>query len=298
MLTAYYDLAVSPPTYDIVAFLSHAENCRQVAGADKLRVTILPGPRAGFRNDRLWPHDIAMRIRMRDRVAVPMAAMLPGAEVEVCDARPSRGPVANSIGWQQRLYGFKVHLAALLRGVRPLRPKGSGGAGLAGARKISNLVTITLRECEHWERRNSDLEAWHAAALAIRGLGYTVAIVRDARYSGVRFGDFSSDSQASHDLEMRGRLYRAAALNLFVNSGPAWFAVALDAPVMIFKLVVEGLMPTVSASYFAACGLPPGRQLPAPHQQIVWEDDTLAAIFSAFRRWADGSPLPSGARTR
>jgi hypothetical protein len=291
MLTAYYDLAVSPPTYDIVAFLSHAESCRQLTGADKLRVAILPGPRAGFRNDQLWPHDIATRIRMRDRVAVPMAAMLPGAEVEVCDARP-RSPAANAIGWQQRLYGFKVHLAALSRGVRPLRPKG------AFERRIANLVTITLRECEHWEPRNSDLEAWHVAALAIRGLGYTVAIVRDARYSGVRFGDFSSDSQASHDLEMRGRLYRAAALNLFVNSGPAWFAVALDAPVMIFKMVVEGLMPTVSASYFTACGLPPGRQLPAPHQQIVWEDDTFAAIFSAFKRWADGSPLPSGARTR
>jgi hypothetical protein len=26
----------------------------------------------------------------------------------------------------------------------------------------------------------------------------------------------------------------------------------------------------------------------------VWADDTFAAIFSAFKRWADGSPLPSG----
>jgi hypothetical protein len=284
MLTAYYDLSVSPATYDIVAFLSHAELTRTRLGDRKVRVVILPGPRAGFRDDRFWPFDIAERVRMRDRVAIPMARMLPSAEVVSCEARPRRPVSTEAIGWQQRLYGFRVHLAALNAGVRPLRPRKEEAAGL-GRGPARNLVTITLRECEHWPERNSNLGAWHEAAALIRSMGYTVMIVRDTRQAGARFGEFASAHEPALDLEARARLYRSSALNLFVNNGPAWLAVALDAPVMIFKLVIEGLMPTVSARYFTSCGLPPGHQLPAPHQHIVWSDDTFETISAAFTRW-------------
>jgi hypothetical protein len=224
-----------------------------------------------------------MRVQMRDRVAVPMAHMLPGAAVELLDERPRR-PVDGSIGWQQRLYGLRVHLAELRAGARPLRPK-VNYRGFDYPAAPDNLITITLREAEHWPERNSNLGEWHAAATLIRSMGYHVVVVRETRFAGARFADFADAPQASLDLYYRAALYRAAALNLFVNNGPAWFAVALDAPVMIFKLVVEGLMPTVRASYFAGCGLPPGQQLPAPHQTIVWENDTFASIAGAFQAW-------------
>jgi hypothetical protein len=288
MLTAYYDLAVSPATYDIVAFLSHAERVRRDAGEDNLRIVMLPGPVNGFRADRLWPHSLTERIRMRDRVALPMARMLPRAEVTLLANRPpeARRP-ADAIGWGQRLYGLRRHVAALAVGVRPLRLREDCRAGLAGG-PARNIVTITLREAEHWPERNSNLDAWHAAACAIRAMGYLVMVVRDTRQAGARFGEFASPATASIDLEARAQLYRSAALNLFVNNGPAWFAVALDVPVMIFKMVAAG-GPTCTAAYFAGCGLPVGSQLPgADHQRIVWADDTENEIVAAFRQWEAG----------
>jgi hypothetical protein len=286
MLTAYYDLAHSPPTYDIVAFLSAIEVERRARNVrDSLRVVFVPGPAGGFRQDKLWPHSIAERELMLDRVAVPMARMLPScAAVDVLAERPP-APAHESIGLNARLYGLFAHVRALRAGCRPLRPPEPVPAGYA------NVVTITLREAEHWPARNSDLDAWYIAARAIRDKGYQVMIVRDTRHAACRFGEFNVSPEASIDLTARARLYAMAGLNLFVSNGPAWFAVALNVPTMIFKPVVEGLMPTCSAAYFARCGLPVGSQLPgAPHQRIIWAPDTAAAILDAFAEWEAGSP--------
>jgi hypothetical protein len=85
-------------------------------------------------------------------------------------------------------------------------------------------------------------------------------------------------------LEFRANLYRSAECNLFVSNGPAWFALALDAPVLMLKPTVEGLMSTCSASYFRDCGLPEGGQIPGSpaYQRIVWAPDTRANIVAAF----------------
>jgi len=295
MLTAYYDLSLSPPTYDIVAFLSHVELWRRRLGDRKTRIVMLPGPASGFRADKLWPHTLPERVKMRDRVALPMARMLPNAEVILAAARGPR-QAENAIGYGERLYGLKVQLAALAEGIRPLRPRGEEKNQGLGHGPACNVVTITLREAEHWPERNSDLDAWHVAACAIRAMGYCVQVVRDARQAGAFFGEFATSPAASLDLEARAQLYRSAALNLFVNSGPAWFAVALDCPVLIFKMIATS-SPTSTGAYFARCGLPPGSQLPAPHQRIVWANDTARAIVDAFRAWADGSPARPAARS-
>jgi hypothetical protein len=91
-----------------------------------------------------------------------------------------------------------------------------------------SLVTLTLRECEHWPERNSKVEEWQKAAVAIRSMGYRARIVRDARFDGTL------------DLESRANLYRSAACNMFVSNGPAWFAMALDAPAVIMRPATEG----------------------------------------------------------
>lgn len=277
MLTAYYDLQFSPPTYDVVAALSLFEVERRAkCPDDPLHVVFVPGSNGGFRRDRFWPQSIPMRELMRDRVAVPMAKMMPTTSVEVLQYRPNK-IAPNSIGFGQSLYGLAVHVKALAAGIRPLR------APLT-PRRNPKLITITLRECEHWPQRNSNVNAWLSAAIAIRERGYDVVIVRDAAMADAGFGDFTIRPDVSRDLERRAQFYRSAICNLGVNNGPVWFAIALDAPVLMLKPTVEGVMHTCSAKYFQECGIEPGGQIPnsPDYQRIVWADDAADNIVQAF----------------
>lgn len=273
MLTAYYDLSTSPATYDIVSFLCHIEKWRKKRGP--VRIVVLPGPNGGFRNDRFWPFSVEERSALFDRVALPLFGMLPDASIEIATERPR--PESDSIGYGARLYSFAYMVGALSKGIRPLRPA-------ADREHDGRLVTITLREAAHWPRRNSDAQAWTQAARAIADAGFRVVMVRDTRLADEPLERFEILPEASRDLEARAALYRAAACNLFVNSGPAWFSVALDAPTVILKMISEGV-PAVSAMNFVEYGLPPGRQWPTQPawQRVIWEEDSIAAIMSAFQ---------------
>lgn len=284
VFTAYYDLRCSPATYDIVAFLCAAEahrrreaKRRHLDRVEPMQIIMLPGPFGGFRRDDFWPPTIRQREMMRDNVAVPMAKMLGATSIEVSSFRPGE-PLQNSIGFGRPMYGLSVQVEAMREGVRPLR------AG-PPPRQKDRLVTITLREAEHWPERNSNVDAWMQAALAIRTMGFDVIVVRDTERADAAFGDIETSPKASRDLYQRGWLYERAACNMFVNNGPAWFAMALDAHVLMLKPTVEGLTRSCSADYFRECGIEPGiGQIPgAPsYQRIVWQEDEAKSIIAAF----------------
>lgn len=277
MLTAYYDLATSPPTYDIVAFLVAAERYRLAMRGERLAIHVVPGPVGGFRNDRLWPHTIAGREQMLHQVALPMARMLRSATVALLPGRPHRASMT-SIGLNGRCYGTALLVECLRQGIRPLRPA-------AAAPRDPRLVTITLREAEHWTPRNSNVPQWIAAGLAIADRGYQVIVVRDTLQADQPIDGLATSARAAIELEERAMLYRRAACNLFVNNGPAWLALALDAPVLMLKPTVEGLMATCSNAYLVRCGIAVGGQIPGSpsYQRIAWHsDDSAAEILGAF----------------
>lgn len=287
MLTAYYDLACSPPTYDIVAFLCEVERARIERGAEKVSIQILPGPAGGFRRDKFWPCSVDERQKMLDHVAAPMARMLPSiAQVAIWKHRPP-DVAPKSIGYGASLYGLRVQVDAMKSGIRPLRPTSPLSEGWPNYQYGNRLVTITLREAEHWPQRNSNVSAWRDAAQAIGAVGFDVLVIRDTLYADELLWKVTTCPQASRDLECRANLYRAAVCNLFVNNGPAWFAMALDAPVLMLRPTVEGVMHTCSAAYFRECGIEPGGQIPsAPsYQRIVWANDSTENIVRAFNEF-------------
>jgi hypothetical protein len=276
VLTAYYDLQCAPPTYDIVAFLCEAERQRCRRGCDAVAIEILPGPLGGFRDDRLWPHSIAERREMLFRVAIPMAQLLPRASVKLCEERPPN-PAPHSIGWQQSLYGLRLQVDCMGEGIRPLRPP-------YAAARDPRLVTMTLREAEHWPQRNSNVEEWRRAGEIIAARGFDVVVVRETRFADMPLGTLPIDAHAARDIGARAALYRSAVCNMFVSNGPAWFALALDAPVLMLKPTTENLMATCSADYFRRCGIERCGQIPgAPSWQwIDWRPDSCDAIVDAF----------------
>ncbi len=303
MLTAYYDLARNPPTYDVVTFLLSAERERIRRGEDSLAIEIVPGPQEGFRQDklqdRLWPYSTNARKATLANIVVPMCTMLPSVKhLAVHDARPKmpgyefvvqgpRGirsgeithetPDQKTWGWMSYTVSFYQFVVAMGEGVRPLRPR-------EPVERDSQLVTITLREAEHWPLRNSKVAEWHRAATHIRKMGFRVEIVRDTRLADKPLGGMIINPVASRDLHERANLYHRAYCNLFVSNGPAWFALALDANVLVVRPTTEGVHRLSNLEAFTKFGIMPGEQIPSSpsYQRLAWVDDTAENIIVAF----------------
>ena len=74
-LYCFYDLSVSPASYDFLAFLQLAELHRIRHGFDQTFFIFVPGPKDGFRDDNL-SKTTAQRYMMMRNVVVPSCRLL------------------------------------------------------------------------------------------------------------------------------------------------------------------------------------------------------------------------------
>lgn len=269
-----YDLDRCPPTFDAVSAAMRFERERIERGAESFTVDVLHGSDRGFARNTLWPQGTAARTMARDRIALPLLRMNPACEAVILRERSERDPRPEYI------CHFGEFLKTYGRGVRPLRP-------LYDVPPAPALVTMTLRECEHWPQRNSATGEWIKAAREIAAAGWQVVIVRDTARAGDPIPGFGIDAfqSASINLELRAALYRSAFCNMFVNNGPAWLAFALDAPAVVLKVATEGASHSHGAQHWRRLGVRPGAdQLPGapPHQRLCWREDTADSIVQAF----------------
>lgn len=271
ILTAYYDLAVSPPTYDFLTALCMIERERLRVGADGVEIVLLPGPKDGFRKAPLWPYTTAGREAALQNIVIPMAGLLPSC----VGVRRQADRNAEGYGVFTALHGFPNHMTLLREGIRPLR---------ALSPKPGNYVTITLREAEHWPSRNSNVAEWLYVAEAIQCLGYRVIFIRDTRKADEPLEGFETSPLASRDLMVRADLYAGAVTNLGTGSGPMCLAVFMGAPFIMAKILASDAV-CCDEHFFASCGWKRGEQYPTspPYQRVVWEDDKAQTVMTAFR---------------
>jgi len=275
VLTAYYDLAVSPPTYDFVSFLLHAEMRRLDACEDSVEIRVLPGPNGGFREDRLPPQDIPTRCMMRDAIVAPMSDLLPSCAGCTVQSDRANG-AARSFGHNAKCYGLGYMVRAAQANCYPLQ----------SPHKVpGEYVTITLRECAYHPTRNSNLAEWRAVARHLRAEGHSVVIVRDTERAHEPLEDLTTSPRAAVDVLYRAALYAGASLNLFVSNGPAWLSLFLGAPTAIFKLLAPGVK-MARPETFARVGLPVGSPWPnlRLRQHVSWADDNAKDILPVAER--------------
>lgn len=271
-MIACYDLARNPPTYDVVAFLAHAELERQRVGAREIELYILPGPAGGFRQDGLWPRTIAEREMLRSRVLEPLCWLLPSVgRITVARARGVEG-----FGAGGRLIGLLEIMRVLRAGCRPLRPR-------VLEPPAHGLITFTLREAEHHPLRNSRTQEWVAAARELGRLGHRVVIVRDAFHAHEEIPDVTTVPEASLNVYTRAALYARADLNVGICNGPMWMAIFMDAPVAMLRPTTNAAGGCYDDRFYTQFGLPTGSQLPTspPYQRLVWEEDYCPNIVRA-----------------
>ncbi|MDO8420621.1 MAG: hypothetical protein Q7S99_00510 [Parvibaculum sp.] len=283
-MLAVYDLAVSPPTYDFIGFLVTAERQRIRWGEKSITFVIVGGPKNGFREDNLPPHDPEVRRKMLDNIVKPMCTLLP-----TCDSvlEIPRTELADVLAQHTRIfpmgydalspkpaYGTKFFVKASRAQVLPLM--------VNDVQKEKGLIVITLRQSHYWPTRNSDVAEWLKVARALIDQGKRVVFVPDTESDGSELEGFDVDRLASTDITHRARLAAQAELNLSVNNGPIWMLSMMpQVSIMAFRMVAADA-PAVSPAYFASQGLPVGSQLDRPNHKIIWQDDTAEVILAAI----------------
>lgn len=271
-MIACYDFARCPPSYDVVAFLAHAELERLRRAEEFIDIHILPGPKEGFRRDSMFPFTTAERIHWRDNVVVPICKLLPSVRSVTVDTDRSVE------GWGKGEYHVSLPaiMSALRQNCRPLRaaPIGFGK---------EDWITFTLREADHHPLRNSKVGEWVNAARELKSRGRNVVVIRDSYYSEVPLMTVPTSGAAARDLICRAAIYASAKLNVGICNGPMWLSIFMDAPTLMLRPTTNEAKGCYDDQFYARWGLPRGSQLPnsPPYQKLVWEDDLCDNIVRA-----------------
>lgn len=148
-------------------------------------------------------------------------------------------------------------------------------------------VTITLREADHYDFRNSNLTEWLKLARYLKNRGEEVLFIRDTDNAIKEIEGFKICPPASFDLLSRAAVYKAAKANLFVSNGPAMLAVFMDVPWLIFNEVREK-WPNTSEAWLECAGIRPPEQWPwceGKPQRIIWQEDKFEIMRDAWEEY-------------
>lgn len=319
VLYAFYDLAVSGPSFDIMSFLVIAEARRKELGCSSLHIVIVPGPDWGFRAGDLEsyhklgaPHYDVNHVRWRLRnVLVPCCWLIPSCQhVTVCTSRAEaqvlQASLVKHVFPSRYTVRFPKKSHSLLN-VAGAAPKGVSLSSIEAtpqARRfvddwIQNranglkVVTITLRECPYQRDRNSNLEAWGAFARSLDTSIYYPIVIRDTETAFQHLPPPLHGTvvfpEASWNVELRAALYEMSYLNMSVVNGTNVLVFFNPkAPYLIFKMITPSCGPT-TIDHYREAGLEPGSQFAhaTPLQRLVWEDDRLEVIQGSFREMCD-----------
>jgi tetratricopeptide (TPR) repeat protein len=309
-LNAFYDLEVSPVTFDFADFLALAELARRRHGADSLHVVIVPASSGGFRADDSIFDEDNKRWRLHN-ILLPCCALLsPAPAVTVCATRDEAAALERALAgapvFPDAYAVARPRADFLLSGIVAAAVQGNAipdfratvqavdyvRRWLAGHARGRRPVTVTLREATHEAARNSDLQAWSGFARRLDQATYLPIFVRDTERafepSPAEIKDFLLCPFAPVNLDLRIALYEESWLNLMVPNGPGvvcW----LDPRVrlLMFKMLTESSN-NANAVYVTSQGLKVGGQAPfaTPFQRMVWEPDTREVIEREFAAMA------------
>lgn len=298
-LTAFYDLAVGPVSFDFAVFLVKAELARRKAGAQRLHVVIVPfeGGVAGmFRDKRQFYDEHEARWRLWN-ICIPSCSLIGASATLATGWKQARLLVEEEPDWSKNIWPAdwdrqtlkeRWHLigdviAAALGGTEIPRFSASEHARRKVRRWYATLgrpvVTMTARTT-YLPERNSDPAQWLKAGEEIRRRGFSVVHLTDTDTAlglGYGYGELN--------LDLRMACYQEAALNLQANNGAAslcWFS---DRP---YRMFGAGVAAEEWDGLFVKQGLPLGETWPwaLPGQKIVYGPTTSKQIVGEFEQWA------------
>jgi len=304
-LYAFYDLQVSPVSYDICSFLILAELCKQERNLDNLTIVIVPGPLEGFRDDDA-PYPTNNKSWRLQNILIPVCAVLPSPiTLIICRSREEAVAIEDKLASSVFPEGYTTSepmaeflwsgiTAAAARGIDVPKFKASKEAvanmsqWLDAHTEGRRPIVITLRETSYAEVRNSNKDAWISFAKTLDADKYFPIFVRDTerlfQREDAAFSEFLTCPMASTNIDLRLALYELAWLNLMIPNGPnslCWHSHRVRS--ITFKMKNEGWDNTTSVMQ-ASLGIELGGQSDhlGPYQWLVWELDDADVIEREF----------------
>ena len=309
-LYCFYDLSVSPASYDFLAFLQLAELHRIRHGFDQTFFIFVPGLKDGFRDDNL-SKTTAQRYMMMRNVVVPSCRLLPShiGTVWLSNRNEAEGFYQKTNGnvfpWlyspeqPKADYLWNGIVAAYLRNetfttLREPPEYQRMVSSLFPDDGVRKLIPVTIREAPYNTARNTNCQAWLSFLKTLDTSKYRIVIIPDTNnLSNDVFEGFEYCKIASINVLFRTAIYRKAYLNMFHDNGPVYAAIFSNSPLLFIQKV--GTDEVSKTPWFHGVGaIDPneGHQhaMWKRNQRLVWGLDTVDILVEAFNTYVEDFP--------
>lgn len=306
-LYLFYDLEVSPITYDFAWSLVAADYHRKEMGLSGVHVVFVPGKKNGLREES---PDYENKINLFARrwrcyaILYSLTELLPACcGVTFCNSRDDALILCEQV--KPNLYPKKYTVTfpvphsnykALTNqySLMSLKPTKEACQYVrqwldshANGRKV---IVITLRQSAYMPDRNSNIHEWVEFAHNLDSKEYFVVFLPDTEKAfespPTALKSFICFTEPCWNLVLRAALYEVSYLNLGVNNGPMVLCWLNEASRYItFKMVVE-TAPQTSLQNYRLQGFPIGKSLPFSKawQAWVWKNDEEPIIREEFEK--------------
>lgn len=299
----FYDLEVSPLTFDFAWALCFADYMREKEGKENLHVVIIPGDLGGGRVEAKNYNtviDLKARLSRIHTILVPMIELLKNnATFTVCSTRKlAKQTFGNAFNRCPENYNFSFPVAhnpknsiTIGSQIQRLQATSQGSVyiqqWLQGRRKNRKLIVINLRDYPYMPLRNSNIEEWQKFVDLLDCREYFIVVIPDMYHVMENFNKLENVTvfpEVCFSLSLRMALYEEAYMNLGVSNGTMsllWLNSKTN--YIMFKILVPEV-PQSSKDTLQAQGYTIGSSpgFVGKFQKWVWGSDDFESISSEF----------------
>ena len=306
-LKCFYDLHVSPSTYDFFTFLISAEICRIRRGYSSIILFILKGPNNGFRLDsknRTYDHDL----EFLQNVILPGISLLPScngyfwsdryifSELKFNEAEVfPRGylinrPIAEYIG--RELVTAKIRGDKYSYFISPNHMKNKAELYFQNNFPNKKIVTLTSRELVRGDpngTRSIKKEVWENVSEKMQLEGYQLLIIRDTEKAFEAknlIENIPEIPMASLNISYRLASYEKSFLNFVKSNGPGILHLFSKANSVYFNEFDNDYIPTSEEWYKINYGMIKGCNFPMTTNNIdyKWDQENVQNVMDSISK--------------
>lgn len=314
-LYCFYDLAVSPCSFDFFQFVALAEIQRKRENFNDIEIIFVYGPNNGYRQDDLRTFE--QNDQQFKNVILPGCQLLPSIKnIRILDDRNAINvenmnphsifPKGYKLKKPVQNYMYNGIVCAHFLGEEPIKfeppayATNSINSYISTFKKNSNILVLSTRELKRednskfrtmnyniWENyfENLDLDEWQP--IIIRDTHRSLD--RSTLFDGVPEADF-----ASNHLHLRFALYEAANINIFKSNGPAVLSLLGGEKPMLMFLKPDNNVSAMSESWFSNnLGMSHGSQFPfsSRNKIVIWGEEKVDIIKRTIESVNDKSKI-------
>lgn len=284
-LSAFYDLALCPISFNFISWLVRARMQARDAGCKGLHVVIVPKEDGLGGFARHWGNHDEVDTRWRLWHILVPACVLAGATVTIACDKDQAHKLKNTTWADWWPDGKAYHVGPIIdaarKGVAIPKVRATDAARRYVKSWVSDrLITITVRNQTTDSARNSSQD-WAAMRGFLLTQGYDVCVLYESNIAL----NFERGVWAELDIDLRMAVYERARMNVVGNNGPAelmWFS---DAPYMMFNAALPAN--PYKAHWEKYQSLRTGDQVPCAtaNQRMIYRPDTLDIMKEEFTKW-------------